>query len=396
MKSTFFTNNRRSLIKKLHGGIVVLAGYQSLQWTGDQSVPFRQEANFWYLTGISEPGWQIVIEGASAKSWLVRPRHTKHQALFDGEISDQEVLKISGVENIIPAESLPDLIRQLARQHHLAYTHIPNEYENQIGFLPNPAQRQLIDMLKRSFTNVQSCTGELSKLRSIKQPEELVAIKKAARITVAAHENIIKNIDKYKYEYEIEADLTRDFRFKGADGNAYEPIVASGINACVLHYSKNNDRLQKGKYILVDAAAKFDNYSVDLTRTYAYGNMTNRFKKIHDTLRLAQAEIIKLIRPGLSLRDLQNESDLIMREVINQLGLNHEKLRDYYPHAIGHGIGIDTHDPIGYDVISSGMVLTIEPGIYIREEEIGIRIEDTIVVSEKSSMNLTNKLTHMA
>lgn len=397
MQSDFFSNNRQRLLESLDGGVVVLSAYKSLQWKGDTAIPFRQEANFWYMTGIEEPDWWVIIEGSKAKTWLVAPPDNEHRALFDGGLSQHEAKEISGATEVISHDRSVDLLRQLARQHQLAYTIQTPEYYGQMGFTLNPAQRELSDVLKRVFTSVQNCTKTLASLRAIKQECELAAIKKAVRITTSAYQKLYDILPTLRYEYEVEAVLSYEFRMNGAAGHSYDPIVASGKNACTLHYMHNSAPLKKNSYVLIDVAARYGQYGADITRTYAVGAPPLTQQKIHEALQQVQREIIGLLEPGLALTDLQERSDNMMKKVLYDLQLtstlSDEKWRDYFPHAIGHGLGIDVHDSFGgYDTLQPGMVLTIEPGIYMSKRMIGMRIEDTVYIGQKKATNLSRQL----
>lgn len=393
MSPEFFIGNRQTLIDSLKGGLVVLSGYKAMQWANDAAVPFKQEANFWYLTGVDEPDWWVIIEGNKAKTWLVAPELREHTMLFDGKTDAKSVQKESGVYEVLSREKGGELLRQLARQHHLVYTTLPPQYFNQLDMVLNPAQHELHKVLERTFTNVQLCNKQLAKLRSIKQPVELKKIESATKIGIAAYKSVYENLDQYKYEYEIEADLSQLFRSRGAEGHAYSPIVASGRNALTLHYSKNEAKLQKNKSVLIDAAPYVGGYASDITRTFIVGTPTKRQRDIHEALQKAQRDIIQLCQAGKSIHVFQEEADIVMREVILSLGLvdspKDDRWREIFPHAIGHGVGVDVHDAIGFEDLRPGMVMTIEPGIYSSKEGIGMRIEDVIQITNKGPKNMS-------
>ena len=398
MNSAFSAQNRKRLMKKLQGGLVVLSAYDAMQWSGDMATPFRQEANFYYLTGIAEPSWWVIIEGLNAKTYLVRPTQSEQEVLFEGTFSDNSAKNQSGAQEVIARQAGFDALRQLARQHHVVYTYDLPAPVSPPSFLINPALKNMTQLLQRHYMHVRSCHQELAELRAIKQPVEVSAIKKAVSLSVQAHQYVRENIDSFRYEYEIEAALFHHIREAGADGWAYEPIVASRENACTLHYAKNNARLHKGSHILLDAAARYKGYSADITRTLAYGEVSPRSKQIHATVRQAQQAIIRLLKPTLSAHDLQAQSDAMMKQALLEVGLIHTlddpAWRTYYPHAIGHAVGLNTHDPLGFQQLKPGMILTIEPGIYIKKERLGVRIEDTVLITKTGSINLSKKLPH--
>ena len=198
-----------------------------------------------------------------------------------------------------------------------------------------------------------------------------------------------------KYEYEIEAILNAAFRKTGAHGHAYDPIVAAEKNACTLHYVQNNDKLPKNGLVLIDAGAKFSGYAADVTRTYAIGTPTARQSAVHHAVEKAHQEIISLVRPGLKISEYSERVDEIMKAALKSLNLLSapEDYRRYFPHAISHGLGIDVHESLGgSETFKPGMIFTVEPGIYIPEESIGVRIEDDILVTDDGHRVLSEAL----
>jgi len=242
---------------------------------------------------------------------------------------------------------------------------------------------------------VIDCRKDLAQLRAIKQPEEIKAIQRAIRLTVDGFEHIKQAIESHGYEYEIEAEFSYFFRSHGASGHAYEPIVAAGKNACTLHYVANNDPIKKNSMVLMDIGAEVDGYAADITRTIQKGVATKRQLAVHAAVEEAQRRIIQLLEPELSVEEYQRSVDEIMSEALKRLGLyaGEESLRRYMPHAVSHGLGIDVHDSLGGTrYLQPDMVLTVEPGIYIPEEGIGVRIEDDILITDKSHRNLSQRL----
>ena len=394
MKSSFFTHNRQALREKLgSGGFIVITGYSEMQQTHDMAAPFVQEANFWYLTGIEAPDWWLIIEG-SGKSFAVAPEIDSVKQTFDGSLDPKRAEQISGVDRVIGRDEAMNIIRTSTRGHSIAYTvDQPKYIREHAGFHLNPAQHELRQLLERTYPNVSDCSKELAALRTIKQPEEIDMITRAVKISVDAFKKMKEELGAYKYEYEAEAKLTHEIRRVGASGHAYAPIVAGGEHACTLHYVQNDSPLEKKSLLLFDVGAKYGGYAADISRTYAVGKVSKRATQVHDAVREAQAEIISIMKPGLGFVEYQKHVDTIMEEALKKLALDPEKLHEYMPHAIGHGLGIDVHDTLaGYDSLESGMVLTVEPGIYLPSEGIGVRIEDDIVITDKGHKNLSGSL----
>lgn len=396
INSEFFTKNRYKLVEKLSGGLVVLSAYQEMQLSNDEAAAFVQEANFWYLTGIDEPGWQLVVDGSRHKSWLIAPEISETQALFDG-VSDDDLIKTrSGADKIISKDEGESLLRELSKKHPIAYTVGKPDFAKYVSFNLNPAQGELFDHLSRIFHTVHDCRSELNKLRSIKQQPEIKAIKNAISITNRVFEEVKTKLPELRHEYEIAAEFDYAFRNKQST-HAYHPIVAGGKRACTLHYSDNNMSLPKKGVVLLDIGARSGGYCADITRTYALGQPAKRQIEVHSALVESHNKIINLLSAGLPLRDYLESVDEIMIDTLRILGLVKgdpiKAVRKYFPHAISHGLGIDVHDSLGRPRnFETGMVLTVEPGIYIPEEGIGMRVEDDILITEKGRQNLSRTL----
>jgi Xaa-Pro aminopeptidase len=393
MNSDFFTHNRAALAARLGGGaLVVVTGYGEMQRTGDTAHLFEQEGNFWYLTGIESPDWQLIMVGKRA--WLVSPEIDPVKQTFDGSLSLQAAKDRSGISEIISVSDALPLLRQLRRQHSVVYIPQMNRQLQEYAhfcFNPNPGKTER--QLERIFERIVDCNKDLAQLRAIKQPEEIKALQKAIDITAEGFSALAKALPKLQFEYEAEAIMSYEIRRRGADGHAYSPIVAGGENACTLHYVQNNERLSKKQILLMDVGAKYDGYAADITRSFIVGTPSKRQQAVYDAVLKAQIAVIKLIKPGLSFVEFQEKVDEIMTEAVTSLGFKAGELHDYFPHAIGHGLGIDVHDSLGgFETMQAGMVITVEPGLYIDKEGIGVRIEDDILVTETGHKNLSSRI----
>jgi len=388
-----FRTHRLNLHQFAAGSPIVMTAYDAVQLTADMAVPFVQESCFWWATGVEEAGWKVIIETARTHTTLVRPERSDVQRTFDGEVSDEDVLLRSGADEIIDARDFEQHLRKLARTHTLVYTvydKTPHE------FVINPAQRSLYEVLTRVFPSVESIQKHINELRAIKSEEEITLIKQAIALTVRAFESVRAELASYKHEYEIEAEFTKMFRGYNAT-HAYEPIVAAGPHAVTLHYTANNDKVGTKDLVLIDIGAKQNGYCADITRTYAR-NPSKRQRAVHAAVQRAHERIIKLLGPNLLVSEYITRVDDIMKDALIELGLLHERsdtdtYRRYFPHSVGHGLGIDVHDSLGAPrYFQPGMVLTVEPGIYIAEEGIGVRIEDDILITSDGAQNLSRRL----
>lgn len=393
MKVSFFQTNRRRIMRAVDSKVAIFAGHSLVQRSNDAAYSFEQEANFWYLTGIEAPGWALIIDGT--KSSLIAPDVDDVHRIFDGSLKDEVAKRISGVDEVLTHAQGQLLVNDLAKKYGSAATLGNDPRAKHYDFSLNPAPVTLHRKLRRQFKAVEDCRLVLAKLRAIKQPEEIAAIRQSVDLTVKAFNSVRDRLDTFHHEYEIEAEFSHTFRSSGAKGHAYDPIVAAGKNACTLHYGDNDAPLDRKSLILLDIGARVGGYPADITRTYALGKPTKRQEAIHQAVESAHHEIIALLRPGLSVAAYQEKVDEIMKAKLEGLGLlqSPEDYRRYFPHAISHGLGIDVHDALGRpEEFQEGMVLTVEPGIYIPEEGVGVRIEDDILITKTGRENLSAAL----
>lgn len=396
MKVDFFIQNRQRLTQALKGGLVVVTAYDAMQRAADMAHPYQQESCFWYLTGIEQPGWKLIFDGIRNHATLVRPALTEVERIFDGDIDDQQIIDMSGADAIIAEKDMERELRQLARTHSVVSS-LAFKQHDAYRFAVNPAPSHLWNLLDRIFPRVQDCERDIARLRAIKQPEEQKQLQSAIDLTIEAFNTVKQQLESYQYEYEIAADMTHVFGRHNAR-HAYDPIVASGGNACTLHYIANANKLRKNHFLLIDVGANLGGYCADITRTYQIGKVSNFARDVHEALQIAQRDCIALIEPGRSVEEYSREVDRIMCRTLSDLGLiasekDEKGYRTYMPHAISHGLGIDTHDSLGRShVLKEGMVLTVEPGIYIPEQSIGIRLEDDILVTHDGYKNLSKAL----
>lgn len=377
---------------------LVVTAFDAVQQSRDGAAPFLQEANFYWLTGIDEPGWRCII--TSDKYYLVAPERDGIHRIFEGGLSPERALEKSGADVVISHEEAAVVLEALAQKESSVYTIGPDPHEEHYSFVSNPAPERLRDELRVIFGKVEDARSALGKVRAIKRPNEIEVMEHAVAITVDAFAKVKDAIQSgdATHERQLEAIFTYEMRSNGADGHAYEPIVAGGRNALTLHYATNNDTLPKNGLVLMDVGARLGGYSADITRTFAIGVPSEREREVHAVVEHAHHAIIALISPGASLRDYHDKVDGIMKEALVSLGLlndvsDDDAYRRYFPHAISHGLGIDVHESLGgFDTFQPGMMLTVEPGIYIPEEGIGVRIEDDILVTPDGARNLSKSL----
>lgn len=396
--SDFFKANRARLRTLFTGTApIVLSANGLLQRSGDSTFAFRQDSSFWYLTGINEPDIVLVMD--KDKEYLIVPLRSASRQAFDGSIDNQLLSKISGITTILDDKTgWKQINNRLNKAKHVATIAPSPAYIEVHGMYVNPAKSRLIKRLKTENNELDllDLRQHLSLMRMIKQPEELVAIQLAIDLTVTGFKRVKQSIAKLDHEYELEAVMTNLFRNNGAN-HAYAPIVATGANACTLHYLANNSAVTNNQLVLMDMGAEVSGYAADISRTYYKGEPTKRAMKVWQAVIDVQDFAIELLKPGVIISEYEKKVEDYMGEKLRELGLikiiEHDTVRRYFPHAISHFLGLDVHDVADYDrPLEPGMVLTVEPGIYIPEEDIGIRIEDDVLVTETGIKVLSEKL----
>jgi len=395
----FFINNRKKLRSLFMGTApIILSANGLLQQNSDNTYPFRQDSSFWYFTGINLPGLILVIDKDS--EYLIAPKRSSFSEVADGVVDNFELTKISGIEKIFDEViGWKKIANKLLRVKHVAVLPQAGAYIEDLGFYTNPAREALLNRIKSINQDVKllDISGHISRLRSIKQGQEIKAITRAMEITENTFKVVKKKIGSYDYEYQIEATILAEFR-KENSIPAYASIVASGINACTLHYNQNNSPINKKDLVLIDIGASVSNYAADITRTLVAGDgVSRRQQQVMNSVIEVQKYAISLIKPGIELKDYEAEIEVFMGEQLRSLGLINSvtpvNVRRYYSHSTSHFLGLDPHDAGDYNLpLETNMVLTIEPGIYIPEENIGIRIEDDFIVTEKGVVQLSHNL----
>lgn len=399
--SAFFAGNRQRLRELFAGNApIVITANGLLQRGGDSTFAFAQDANFWYLTGIDEPDIVLVMD--RDKEYLIVPSRSASREAFDGAVAADSLSERSGIADVRDDRTgWEQLSSKLKRSKHIATIAPAPFYLEQYGMYTNPARRFLIRRLKSYNPNLQllDISAQLRRQRMIKQPEELRALQRAIGITTHSIETVLQpDISKsYAHEYEIEAELTLNFRRQGSIGHAFEPIVASGPRACTLHNVSNNSRIGANELIVIDTGAEVEHYAADITRTVVHGKASNRQRAIYDAVLDVQAFALGLLKPGVLLRDYEKEIEQYMGKQLQNLKLittaDHENVRKYYPHATSHFLGLNVHDVGDYDrPLEAGVVLTVEPGIYVPEESIGVRIEDDVLITDAGTKVLSDAL----
>ncbi len=402
MSPEFFKRNRKRLVEKLlPESLVVLAGNEHMPWSGDQDYPFRQNSDFYYLTGIDEENALLCLcphhpDPNMREVLFVQEADPTMVIWYGKRLSREEASGLSGIKTVKWVTDFKAALRDMAQQSRTIYMGL-NEYLK-YGTNTHDANRRLVDEIKDLFPlhQYERLSPLTTELRLCKTAEETDMIGKAIDITKEAFLRVLKNTKPGMMEYEVEAEMTHEFIRRGASGHAYSPIVAGGENACVLHYITNDCPLKDGDLMLLDFGAVYGNYAADCSRTIPVnGKFTPRQKQCYNAVLDVLKEAKKILVPGTTIEKTNKQIALMLEQKMIELGLfSADDVKNntgstplyfkYYMHGASHFMGLDVHD-VGLRTMTlkKGMVLTCEPGIYIQEEGIGIRIENDILVDDE-------------
>lgn len=404
--------------------VAIIPAAEELLRNGDVHYRFRQASDFYYLTGFNEPdALLIIMAGKEGESILFNRPHNPAQEQWTGKRLGQEKACLRlGMKEAFPISSLESQLPKLLTNKTCIYFTLGCHpvYENHLL----KALQILKKQIRRGIKAPDSlCDLEpiLSEMRLFKSPAELNCMRQAAEISVSAHQRAMLTCRQLHYEYQLEAELTYEMIRQGCRNMAYDPIIGSGANACILHYTDNNQPLRQGDLVLIDAGGEFENYAADITRTFPInGRFSTEQRIIYDLVLKAQQAGIAAIKPGLPWNQVQKIIVKILTSGLQELGILQgevdkliasEAYAPFYMHNSGHWLGLDVHDKGQYKlndewrVLEAGMVLTVEPGLYISADiagvdpcwhNIGVRIEDDILVTPSGYENLTASLPVMA
>lgn len=397
MKKEVFIKNRDNLANLLeNNSLVILFAGEALYKSADEKYPFTPNRNFYYLTGINEEQHILLMEKQNDElfetMYVLRPDEIQEK--WTGKtIRYYEAREVSGIEEVKYLDNFHTDLNNLLISGNIKNVYLDLErrgFDEELRFPQSFAKN-----LKKKYADVvvKNVYNEIANLRKIKSKEEIEEMQKAIDITTKGVEVLMKNCKPGMKEYELEAYFDFTLKQSGVTDFAFNTIAASGKNATVLHYVDNNSELKNGDLILFDLGAQFNYYNGDISRTFPInGKFTKRQKEVYEEVLKVNEEITKMLVVGITFREVNDRANDLIAEACIRLGLIEDKkdFRKYYFHSIGHSLGLDTHD-VGerWGEIKEGMVFTVEPGLYIEEEEIGIRIEDDVLITKEGPVVLT-------
>jgi Xaa-Pro aminopeptidase len=387
---SFFNGNRLNLVNALPNSLLVVSANSMLQKSADIAFPFRQDSNFWYLTGILEPDLILLINTKSGKTTLFLPEKNSYQIEWDGELDKSELKQKSGIENFAYEKELTEYLRQAKNDKlQICYLAPLPKLVEPYGFYANPARQILETKIKIIEPNPKDIRLDLAKLRQIKQPIEIEAVRKAIEITNKSLNEIKSRLTEFKFESDVERELSIQFLQNGGDGHKFDPIIASGKNASIIHYKKNDSRIENNSLLLLDVGAKVGMFGADISRTWRVGKPSKRQNDVLKAVIDVQQKSIARIKPGVYLKEEQERVNKDLKKHFELLNIDFKPL----PTGLSHFLGIDTHDAGDYSApLTEGSIITIEPGIYLKAEGIGVRVEDNVLVTRNGSENLSAEI----
>jgi len=401
MNRKFFKKNRENFYTNMKKNSIAVFFSKDVNVKGDNEYFDFCDPNIFYLTGVDQANIKLIMHKNSKneiKSYLFVQQSTKFLETWHGKkLSIVQSRSISGIDNVYLLKDFEDKFDKLSKKIKHLYTFEHKMFDTCLNDYKN-----FIKKSKRKLkgVSIESSAKIISKLRQVKSSEEITQLQNAMEITSEAFLHVLKNLKKLKNEAQVSALLSFDY-IRNHTKHSYEPICASGANSCIMHYVTNKDNFKKNDLILIDSGCEINNYKNDISRTFPVsGKFTKRQELIYETCLKVQKYAISIVKVGMNFRDLDEAARKFMSIELIKIGLIKKKDYDkdekivnkFYPHSIGHFLGLDTHDLASTLVLEEGHVITIEPGIYINKEKIGIRIEDNILVTNEGPVNLSKSI----
>jgi Xaa-Pro aminopeptidase len=408
---TLFIENRKKLAASLpEGSIAVLVSNDIMPSNADGSMGFKQNSDLFYLTGVDQEETTLVLFPGAAnpahREILFLRETNEHIAVWEGaKLSKEEAQQRTGISTVKWNQEFKNLFRACMAEAETVYLN-RNEHIRASAEVQTREDRFMLKCKEEyPLHQYRRLAPLLYRQRSLKHPIEIDLMRQACAITESGFRRLLKTVRPGIWEYEIEAELCHEFIRLRSNGFAYSPIIASGASACVLHYTENNRQCQAGQALLLDIGADYANYASDLTRVIPVsGRFTQRQRQVYDAVLCVQRHAIGLLQAGMTFSNYNASVGLAMQEALIELGLissaevkaqnpDNPAYKKYFMHGTSHFLGIDVHD-VGYfhEPMQAGMVFTVEPGIYIPEEGIGIRLENDVLITLNGVDDLMAKI----
>ena len=410
--SGLFVKNRIKFAAQMQSSALAVFNSNDVFSTGaDSTLPFHQHRNIFYLSGVDQEESILILfpdaKNSIHKEILFLKETNEHIAIWEGsKLSKKQATEVSGVQTVYWLSDFDSIFDILMKEAEIVYFNNNNHYRKAVEM--ETREDRFIKLIKSNYPKhrIENNFSIMESLRGVKEPEEIELIRKACNITEKGFRRVLGFVEPGVMEYEIEAEYAHEFLKNRSKGFAYTPIIGSGYNACVLHYIENNQRCNDGDMLLMDVGAEYANYSSDMTRTIPVnGRFTARQKAVYQAVLNVKNEATQMLVSGTLWEAYHKEVGKIMTSELLGLGLldkaavqnqdpKKPAYKKYFMHGTSHHMGLDTHD---YGALKTpmveNMVFTVEPGIYIPEEKMGIRLEDDVVIqSAGAPINLMKNI----
>jgi Xaa-Pro aminopeptidase len=408
-----FVNNRKNLVKQLKkNSVAVFNANDVMPTNADGTMRFRQNSDLFYMSGVDQEETILVLcpdfPDKKYHEVLFLRETNETIATWEGhKLTKEEAREATGVETILWTSEFHKIFNTMMVMGNVEHVYLNTNDHYRADVVVDSRDARFIDWCQKKFPlhRYERLAPIMHSLRSIKSDLEIALMQKASDITEQGFRRVLGFVQPGVMEYEIEAEYIHEFIRRGSRGFAYEPIVASGKDSCVLHYIDNKKACQSGDVLLLDVGAEYANYNADLTRTIPVdGKFTKRQRAVYDAVLRVMREAIKMIRPGVVYHDYHKEvqkivqSELIGLKLFDKTDVKNQPkekplFMKYFMHGTGHQLGLDVHD-VGnmYHKMKVGQVWTVEPGIYIKEEGLGVRIENNVVVKKNGVFDLMKNI----
>ena len=404
LSNSFYNNSRKAFMAELKPKSLAVFNSNDIYPIGaDSTLPFEQHRDIFYLSGIDQEESILVLfpnayEKKQREILFIR-KTDEHIAIWEGaKLTKAQANDISGIQTICWLEDFEAVFQKLSTQCDTFYFNTNEHYRQSVE--TQTREDRFIKWCKKQYPAHSNAKSNpiLQKLRSIKDDEEIKQLQTACDITEKGIRRLLSFLKPGIWEYELEAELVHEFLRNRSKGFAYEPIIASGMNANILHYTQNNQQCKAGELVLLDVAAEYGNYSADLTRTIPVsGVFTKRQREVYNSVLRVKNEATKLLIPGMIWKDFHLEVGKLMTSELQGLGLldkadiqnenpDNPAYKKYFMHGTAHHLGLNTHDyGLLHLPMEANMVFTVEPGIYIPHEGFGVRLEDDVVIQKSGA-----------
>tara|TARA_B100000427_G_scaffold304619_1_gene290018 strand:+ start:1520 stop:2809 length:1290 start_codon:yes stop_codon:yes gene_type:complete len=411
LPSSLYVRNRKAFADAMEKkGLALFFSNDIYPTSADGTLPFKQAADAFYLTGVDQEETILLLfpdaHDPADREILFSLETSEELAIWHGaKLTKAEAIEQTGIKNVQWLGAFESTLHRLMAEAEVLYLN-----DNQHTRATSPVQTREMrenERIRATYPNhtIGRSAPILHRIRSVKSEDEIVQMQRACDITKAGFDRVLQFVKPGVMEYEIEAEFMHEFLRRGSRGFAYTPIIGSGFNACVLHYIENQSECMDGDVILMDVGAEYGNYASDMTRCVPVnGKFTNRQKAVYNSVYSVMQDAMKLLKPGVSLHEYHKEVGELMTKQLLDLKLidkNDVKnqnpawpaYKKYFMHGTSHFIGLDVHDVgLWHEPIQEGNVFTVEPGIYIREENLGIRLENDIVIKKDGNLDLMSHI----